>query len=408
MPKKTTKTMDKTTKPQSINRRAVLTSSAAIGVGALLGAGAARQLSPTASKGSDLHGPERIDFYGKHQAGIATTPAAHISFVAFDLKPAINKQALLRLMRLLTDSAARLTQGEPALADTEPELARSPARLTVTFGFGPRFVHIADRKAPEWLKPLPAFSIDALQADWSDGDVLIQVSAEDPVAVTHCVRILSKDLRSFATLRWRQDGFRHAAQTLAADTTMRNLFGQVDGTVNPQPGTAEFDQTVWCTDGWWAGGTGLVLRRISMDLDAWDPVSRSGREEAIGRRLSNGAPLTGQREHDEPDLEAKDELGLEVIAPYAHIRRAKTADPSQVIFRRPYNYDVAPTDNSTSNTGLLFASFQADVTHQFVPIQRQLAELDMLNEWTTPIGSAVFVIPPGCMPGGFIGETLLS
>ncbi|SNQ49443.1 hypothetical protein FRACA_3300004 [Frankia canadensis] len=37
-----------------------------------------------------------------------------------------------------------------------------------------------------------------------------------------------------------------------------------------------------------------------------------------------------------------------------------------------------------------------------------LAELDLLNEWVTPIGSAVFAIPPGCAAGGFVGETLLG
>jgi dye decolorizing peroxidase len=32
----------------------------------------------------------------------------------------------------------------------------------------------------------------------------------------------------------------------------------------------------------------------------------------------------------------------------------------------------------------------------------------LLNQWTTPIGSAVFAIPPGCQEGGYIGDTLLS
>ncbi len=51
--------------------------------------------------------------------------------------PGAGKEALGRLLPLLTDDARRLTQGRPALADTEPELATDPARLTVTFGFGP-------------------------------------------------------------------------------------------------------------------------------------------------------------------------------------------------------------------------------------------------------------------------------
>jgi dye decolorizing peroxidase len=57
---------------------------------------------------------------------------------------------------------------------------------------------------------------------------------------------------------------------------------------------------------------------------------------------------------------------------------------------------------------MIFASYQADVDRQFVPIQRRLDELDLLNQWTTPVGSAVFAIPPGCGPGGFIGDRLFT
>jgi dye decolorizing peroxidase len=31
---------------------------------------------------------------------------------------------------------------------------------------------------------------------------------------------------------------------------------------------------------------------------------------------------------------------------------------------------------------LLFASYQVDITRQFIPIQKRLAEGDLLNEWT--------------------------
>jgi deferrochelatase/peroxidase EfeB len=49
--------------------------------------------------------------------------------------------------------------------------------------------------------------------------------------------MLVKDTRSFATVRWVQQGFRRAYGSVAPGTTMRNLFGQVDGTANPKPGT---------------------------------------------------------------------------------------------------------------------------------------------------------------------------
>lgn len=52
-------------------------------------------------------------------------------------------------------------------------------------------------------------------------------------------------------------------------------------------------------------------------------------------------------------------------------------------------------------------TFQRDVTAQFVPIQRRLDALDLLNTWTTPIGSAVFAVPGGCAEGEVLGERLL-
>src|SRR5690606_41189884 len=126
--------------------------------------------------------------------------------------------------------------------------------------------------------------------------LLRQVAGDDPLTVAHAVRMLLKDARGFASIRWSQQGFRRAYGTERPGTTMRNLFGQVDGTSNPEPGTADFDRVVWSEDGWLAGGTGMVVRRIRMDLDRWDRLDRSGREASVGRTLVDGAPLTGHAE----------------------------------------------------------------------------------------------------------------
>src|SRR5690606_12115452 len=131
--------------------------------------------------------------------------------------------------------------------------------------------------------------------------------------------------------------------------------------------------------------------------------------QALGRFQSNGAPLTSSphgaaAEFEEPDLVATTPLGFPVIPAFSHVRRARGGS-GETIFRRAYNYDEAPTGAEVSDSGLIFLSLQADVARQFVPIQRRLDELDLLNQWTTPVGSAVFAIPPGCQPGGFIGET---
>ncbi|MFF2273017.1 Dyp-type peroxidase [Agromyces sp. NPDC058136] len=354
-------------------------------------------------------GEATVPFHGARQAGIETPPQACTRFLALDLLPEVDAAALRRMLRVLSDDAARITQGRAPLADTEPELAHMPARLTVTFGFGPGLVERAGGTAPEWLRPLPAFGIDRLRPEWSGGDLLLHLCADDPVTVAHAARMLLKDARSFASVRWTQQGFRRAAGAEASGQTMRNLFGQLDGTVNPKPGTADFDELVWATGepAWLGGGTSLVLRRIAMDLDGWDRVDRPGREAAVGRKLASGAPLTGEREHDEPDFEALTPVGFPLIADFSHLRRSRSEVQGERIFRRGYNYDESPADGSVSDAGLLFASYQADVDRQFVPIQRRLDELDLLNEWTTPIGSAVFAIPPGCAEGGYIGDMLV-
>ncbi|MGW9627902.1 Dyp-type peroxidase [Microbacterium sp. NPDC055521] len=393
-------------------RRQLLFGGAAAGAGALVALGAERLSIPASAPSAAapaLHGRAVVPFHGTHQAGIATDAPAHATLIVLTLHPQTDRERMRRMMRVLSDDAARLTAGLPALADTEPELAREPARLTVTFGFGSEFVARAGGSAPTWLAPLPPFSIDRLRPEFTGGDLLIQIAADDPMSVAHTARMLLKDARSFAAVHGVQHGFRQAHGTVAPGTTMRNLFGQVDGTANPRPGDADFDTVVWSADGWLAGGTGMVVRRIRMNLDTWDEVDRGAREFAVGRRLDTGAPLTGDEEHDEPDFAAKDRLGFPVIHDLAHIRRARSADPGERIFRRAYNYDVPSTDpDSVSESGLMFISFQADVARQFTPMQERLAKADLLNIWTTPIGSAVFAVPPGCAPDGYIGETLLE
>lgn len=406
---------------RGLGRRQFLLGGAAAGLGAAAAIGADLALGGASGRaaatgaGEALHGQDTVPFFGDRQAGVGVVPQAHSAFIALDLVPETDRDGLRRLMRILTDDAARLTAGQSALADSEPELAHTPARLTVTFGFGPGFVARAGGAGPDWLAPLPAFTIDRLEPGWSDGDLLIEVAADDPITIAHAARMLLKDARRFARPRWRQDGFRNARGSQPPGTTMRNLFGQVDGTANPTPGTPDFDEVVTSTAGWLAGGSGLVIRRIRMTLDTWDALDRSGRELSVGRRLADGAPITGGSEHDEPDFAALGPAGFPMIPAFAHIRRARGLDASghpdgggERIYRRAYNYDLPPSGAEVSDSGLIFVSYQADVAKQFTPMQERLAELDLLNEWTVPIGSAVFAVPPGCAPGGYIGETLLG
>lgn len=353
-------------------------------------------------------------FHGAHQAGIATPPQTHAQFVGLNLRPGADRATVAGLLKVWTEDAGRLMSGVPALADTEPELAATPARLTVTIGLGPgafTAAGVVDQQ-PSWLRPLPAFPIDRLdESAWGQTDLLLQICADDPVSVAHAVRVLIKNVRSLITVRWSQRGFRHARRSRPDGSTMRNLMGQVDGTVNPDPSGDEFERLVW-DDGrqypWLSGGTSLVLRRIRMELDTWEEIDRPGKELTVGRTLDTGAPLTGTDEHDDPDFTATDQHGIPVIPPSSHIARAHHTHDGERFHRRGYNYDDPPQAGQISNSGLIFASYQRDIDTQFLPVQRRLAEFDALNQWTTPIGSAVYVIPPGTMPGGYLGQSLLG
>ncbi len=392
-----------------VNRRRLLTGGAAA-----LAAGAVVTASGVANSAVVDHGfgTDAEPFYGPHQAGIATAPQAHGVFLAFDVKPTdtrSERDTVAAILRLWTVDAARLTAGRPAVADTEPELATRPARLTVTVGLGPGLLGRLGATAPRSARDLPEFGPDRIQERWSGGDLLLQICGDDPVSIAHATRVLTKNVRAMAVQRWRQAGFRNARGADRQGTSMRNLMGQVDGTVNLAPD--EFDELVWLGDEVYpglAGGTLMVLRRIEMQLDTWDELDRESKELTVGRTLDSGAPLTGHRETDEPEFTLA-RNGIPVIPPNSHIALARHRHDGERFLRRPYNYDDPPEPGQTSNTGLIFATYQRDIDTQFLPVQQRLAQFDALNQWTTAIGSSVFVIPPGVRsPEGYLGQELLA
>lgn len=418
---------------QGLNRRALLTGGAlGIGLGGLLGVGGALGLGSLRAQGASAppsglaaaaevrpslgadgalpgFGGEALPCHGAHQAGIITPPGAHIRFVAYQLRPEVDRDALGRMFRVLTGDVEGLSSGRGPLADPEPELASRPARLSITVGVGPGLVERVDpSKRPEWLAPLPAFSLDELGQGYDGGDLMLAIQADDPLPISHAARMLHRDLASFAEVLWSQQGFRQARGAEGDGRTMRNLMGQVDGTENPSSADEDFSSLVWLggESGWLKGGSAFVLRRIRMELDTWDMVDRPGREATIGRRLSDGSPMSAPAgsatEHTPSDFKAKDALGFPMIPTTAHIRRAHSEDPAERIFRRAVNYDEG------SESGLLFACYQRDPLKQFVPIQQRLDELDMLNEWITHVGSCVFAILPGFEPGETLGHSMFA
>ena len=397
-----------------VSRRGFLAGGAAAAASGAVGiaAGAAGASLAAEADLETFAASRQAEFYGPHQSGIELDIQAVTNMVAFDIKESVNKADMLRWMRLLTDDIARLTAGEPVLADPAPELAIGAARFTAYVGFGPSLFSKLGLEAqmPEGFAELPAFGVDQLQERYSAGDVLIHIAADDPVVLAHGTRGLVRDSMPFASVRWVQPGFAHSPGMIPAGLTHRNLMGQVDGTANPELGSSDFDSVVWINEGpeWIKGGTLLVFRRIAMQLDTWDQLGTPSKEEVIGRKLSNGAPLTGERETDVPDLGARHPNGLLVIPEFAHIRRAAPQESGERIFRRPFSYDNGMNERGSMDVGLLWTAYQRDISKQYLPIQRRLEQLDLLNQWTVPIGSAVFAIPGGVQGSELLAEALFS
>ncbi|WP_257158343.1 Dyp-type peroxidase [Corynebacterium cystitidis] len=348
-----------------------------------------------------------VEFDGPHQAGISTPPQANLNLLAFNVKEGVDRADLTRLMRLWTEDARALCSGETPLGSLEQEMVQIPANLTITCGFGPRVFDIAglNDEKPDWLEPLPEFSRDKLDEKWGQSDLVLQICSDDPTMASHAMRHMVRAGMDYVETGWLQQGFLHADGSMPDSSTPRNLFGQVDGTVNPRT-DEEFAEQVWVDEGedFEIGGTSMIVRRINMNLDTWEMLDRVSREESMGRKLANGAPLTGEDEFDDPDFDATDQYGLPVIDRNSHIARstAPADHPEQRIKRRPYNYDIQPDPASgqLSNAGLIFICFQKDPVTQYIPIQQRLDEADRLNEWISHIGSAVYWIPPGVSVDG--------
>jgi dye decolorizing peroxidase len=290
-----------------------------------------------------------------------------------------------------------------------------PASLTVTFGFGRSFFDATGLTGvrPAALDPLPAFSADALDPARSDGDLWVQIGANDALVAFNALRTLQRAAGDAAAVRWQMTGFNRSPGGGARAMTTRNLMGQVDGTNNPQPSDPDFDERIFVpADGepaWMAHGSYVVVRRIRMLLDDWEGLSEADQEAVIGRRKSDGSPLTGRAETDPVDLEAVDERGDLVIAADAHVRvTAPETNGGAAMLRRSFSYHDGFRDDGAPDAGLLFVCWQADPLRGFVPVQRKLDRGDALSDFIRHEASALFAVPGGAAEGEYVGQRLLE
>ncbi|MFD0254037.1 iron uptake transporter deferrochelatase/peroxidase subunit [Streptomyces sp. NPDC127113] len=410
-----------TAEREGISRRRLLGTAGATGLvlGAAGGATGYAAAPSTAAAPLTSLGSGRAMFHGKHQPGITDPMQASGHLVAFDLAAGAGRKEAAALLRRWSDTARRLMSGEPAgTRDTDVARDSGPSSLTVTFGFGYSFFGRTglEGQRPAALDPLPDFSSDHLDKNRSNGDLWVQIGADDSLVAFHALRAIQRDAGAAARVRWQMNGFNRSPGATARPMTARNLMGQVDGTRNPKPSEADFDRRIFVPEqpgkndrAWMANGSYAVVRRIRMLLDDWEKLSLKGQEDVIGRRKSDGAPLSGGGETTEMDLEKTDEAGNLVVPINAHARITRPdQNGGAAMVRRPFSYHDGFDADGVPDAGLLFICWQADPLRGFVPVQRKLDRGDALSQFIRHEASGLFAVPGGAAEGEYVGQRLLE
>ncbi|WP_345984181.1 iron uptake transporter deferrochelatase/peroxidase subunit [Streptomyces sp. DSS69] len=363
-------------------------------------------------------------FHGKHQPGITTPLQARGHLVAFDLVPGAGRKEAVALMRRWSAVARELMAGRPAGGtadgpghDTGIALDAGPSSLTVTFGFGRTFFARTGltSRLPAGLDPLPAFSSDQLDAKRSDGDLWVQIGADDALVAFHALRAVQKESAGTAKVRWQMNGFNRTPGATSRPMTARNLMGQLDGTGNPKPADEDFERRVFVPASpgtphtWLEGGSYAVVRRIRMLLDDWEKLPVDRQERVIGRRKADGAPLSGGSGTTEMDLDKAGPDGRLLIPDNAHARiSSPEKNGGAAMLRRPFSYHDGIAEDGTPDAGLLFVCWQADPFKGFVPVQRKLDRGDALSPFIRHEASGLFAVPGGAAEGEYVGQRLLE
>ncbi|MCN9243118.1 iron uptake transporter deferrochelatase/peroxidase subunit [Streptomyces sp. RY43-2] len=409
---------DRSAPAAGISRRRLLGTAGATGLALGAVGGATGYAAAPSEKATPLTslGADRAMFHGKHQSGITDALQSRGHVVAFDLAPGAGRKEAAALLRRWSATAERLMAGENAPHD-DTAVARDagPSSLTITFGFGHSFFSRTglQKQRPSALDPLPAFSSDRLDASRSNGDLWVQIGANDALVAFHALRAIQKDAGSAARVRWQMNGFNRSPGATARPMTARNLMGQVDGTNNPKPEDADFDRRVFVPAKgepvWMANGSYAVVRRIRMLLDDWEKLALPAQEEVIGRRKSTGAPLSGGTETTEMDLEKAGRDGKLVVPLNAHARITRPdQNGGAAMLRRPFSYHDGNAADGTPDAGLLFICWQADPLRGFVPVQRKLDRGDALSQYIRHEASGLFAVPGGAAKGEYVGQRLLE
>jgi deferrochelatase/peroxidase EfeB len=445
--------MSKKPKIDESRRRFLLTSGTLGGTAAIGGLGLLKVAQAEAEvriKRAPPLDDKMVPFYGQWQGGIITPglQQGFSYFAALDVN-ATTRQELVQLFQNWTHAAERLTRGQFAVAqpgslnspdiNTEELLGLHPARLTLTFGFGPEFFQqdgkdrfgLASQR-PAALVDTPKFPGDQIKKGWFGGALSVQAQSDDPQVAFNAIRELVALSKGLVDFRWMASGFLPGYLTAGEDRDhggiTRDLLGFNDGIVNPR--TSELQkQWVWVGDegpDWMRNGSYQMFQRMQMDLRHWDQMPVNFQEKAIGRHKYSSAPL-GEKSQYQPDghltpmdFKAKNADGELVIPFNAHARLGSPDENQGVhILRRSYNYCHGVSYEAERwppwhqgmfyDGGLDFISYQQDPRNSFIPMYARMDRMDaMISQFIMVHGRGLFACPGGIAKGQYIGQKLLE
>jgi putative iron-dependent peroxidase len=133
---------------------------------------------------------------------------------------------------------------------------------------------------PAELHPLPEIAGDRHLSVSTPGDLLFHIRAARLDLCFELAQRLTERLQGLAHVIDEVHGFRSFDE--------RDLLGFVDGTENPEGGSAASAALIGDEDPDFAGGSYVVVQKYVHDLRGWDALGVEAQEHAIGRtKLSN-------------------------------------------------------------------------------------------------------------------------
>lgn len=370
---------------------------------------------------------QSVPFRGKYQAGIITPEPAEAIFIAFSVV-AKDLEGLRDLFKRLTTRIEFLTkankQAQPQVGKRFPPPNSGilgphvyPDNLTVTVALGSTLFE-KEKYGLKALKPkqlsiMPPFPNDALDKDWCDGDLVLQICANTRESVIYAVRDIIKYTPDVLVPKWKIDGFLPERDICMRNTAI-NLFGFKDGTGNASSKDDKLmNEIIWVGKDsdepeWAWNGSYLAIRLIRFFVEFWDRTPLGEQEADFGREKLSGAPMGKKHEFDDPEFD-KDPEG-KITPTDSHVRRAEPRDPERHVAklrRRSYSYSLGLRKNGHLDMGLNFVCYQKNLVDGFIRTQSRLNG-EPLEEYIQPFGGGYYYALPGVSEKGYIGQTLIE